>query len=127
VHVFCHRAFAYAYETNGAGDWMARTFFTGGLMPSADLFAEFQRDLVLDGRWEVGGEHYARTAEAWLANLDRGRAALRPVLEATYGARDAARWFERWRLFFLACAELFAYGGGREWFVGHDLLRPRPA
>jgi cyclopropane-fatty-acyl-phospholipid synthase len=45
-----------------------------------------------------------------------------PVLAATYGQRDAARWFIRWRLFFMACAELFGYRNGNEWWVSHYLF-----
>jgi len=125
AHVFAHRAFAYPYEIGGAGDWMARTFFTGGLMPSHDLFAAFDRDLTVEQSSVVSGRHYARTCEAWLANLDAARDAVLPVLAATYGPADAGRWLERWRLFFLACAELFAFGGGAEWLVSHHRLRRR--
>jgi cyclopropane-fatty-acyl-phospholipid synthase len=124
AHVFAHRTFAYPYEVDGAGDWMARNFFTGGLMPSHDLFAAFDRDLVVEESWEVPGSHYARTCEAWLANLDAARDDVLGVLEATYGPADAARWLHRWRLFFIACAELFAFAGGGEWFVSHHRLRP---
>jgi cyclopropane-fatty-acyl-phospholipid synthase len=124
VHHFCHRELAYPYEDAGEGDWMARHFFTGGMMPSDDWLAWFADDLVVERRWRVCGTHYARTCEAWLANLDARRAALRPILERAYGPA-AGLWLRRWRIFVLACAELFAWRGGNEWFVTHALLRPR--
>jgi cyclopropane-fatty-acyl-phospholipid synthase len=124
VHHFCHRELAYPYEDAGEGDWMARHFFTGGMMPSDDWLAWFADDLVIERRWRVRGSHYARTCEAWLANLDARRAALRPILARAYG-RDAGLWLRRWRIFVLACAELFAWRGGNEWWVAHVLLRPR--
>ncbi len=119
VHVFCHRELTYPFETNGAGDWMGRYFFTGGLMPSFDLLPRFQEQLRLDAHWAVNGAHYARTARSWRENLERRRDAVLPVLGAAYGAAAAERWFHRWRLFFLACEELFGYRGGTEWLVGH--------
>jgi len=112
VHVFAHRTHAYAFEDRGPSDWMAREFFTGGLMPSAQLFHAFQDDLRIVEEWQVPGTHYARTAEAWYDNLMRQQ----PELEALLGDR---RRFQRWRVFFLACAELFGYRDGREWIVAH--------
>jgi cyclopropane-fatty-acyl-phospholipid synthase len=122
IHIFCHRTVAYPYETDGAGNWMGRHFFTGGLMPSADLLLDFQDHAHVTARWHWNGTHYEKTANAWLANLDASRAALLPVFERAYGARDAKRWFERWRVFFMACAELFGYDRGHEWLIGHYLL-----
>ncbi len=124
VHVFCHRSRPYFFEDRGEpSDWMARYFFTGGLMPSERLMEEFAGPLRLERRWRVNGLHYERTARAWLANLDRRRYQVLPVFQSVYGA-DAERWFQRWRLFFLACAELFAYNDGEEWFVSHSLWSP---
>jgi cyclopropane-fatty-acyl-phospholipid synthase len=116
VHVFAHRRHAYPFEDAGASDWMAREFFTGGLMPSVDLLREFQDDLAIAAEWWLDGSHYARTAEAWYANLMAHRAEAAELLDA--GPRGRAR-VERWRVFFLACAELFGYRGGREWGVAH--------
>ncbi len=123
LHIFIHRALAYPYEL-GETDWMTRYFFAGGLMPSQDLLCYQGRHFYLVDHWPVDGTHYQKTLEAWRRTLDAQRAAVMPVLEATYGADEANRWFHRWRLFFLACAELFGYRGGREWLVGHYLLAP---
>ena len=119
AHVFAHRRFAYAYEASGEADWMARHFFTGGLMPSDDLFLHLQDDLALERHWRFDGTHYQRTADAWLANLDRHAADVDAVLASQYGAAAARRWRERWRVFFMACAEMFGCRGGQEWIVSH--------
>ncbi|MBS0205844.1 MAG: class I SAM-dependent methyltransferase [Planctomycetes bacterium] len=124
VHHFCHRTLAYPYETEGDANWMGRYFFTGGLMPSENMLRQFDRHMTVINQWRWDGTHYQRTSEAWLANLDARRGELLPVLEATYGRDAARRWLHRWRMFFLAVAELFGYSGGSEWFVTQLLLQP---
>jgi cyclopropane-fatty-acyl-phospholipid synthase len=117
VHVFAHCRFAYFYEDN----WMAEHFFTGGLMPSDDLLLGFTRDVRVEDHWRLGGEHYQKTSEAWLANMDRRRDEVLTVFRHHYGP-DARRMFQMWRLFFLTCAESFGFAGGREWGVSHYLF-----
>jgi cyclopropane-fatty-acyl-phospholipid synthase len=119
VHIFCHRELMYPFETAGDDNWMGRWFFTGGLMPAADTLLHFQDDLVLQQQWRLSGTHYEKTANHWLANQDANREEVLRVLESAYGAREAARWHQRWRMFWMACAELFGYGDGGEWMVGH--------
>jgi cyclopropane-fatty-acyl-phospholipid synthase len=126
VHVFCHDRFAYPFEVNGDNDWMARYFFTGGIMPSADLLPRFDRDVVCLEKWMVNGTHYAKTLEAWLVNMDAARKELMPLFRETYGAQQALKWWVYWRIFFLACAELFNFREGKEWYVSHYLFAPRP-
>ncbi len=124
IHIFTHRTLMYPFETAGEDDWMGRHFFTGGLMPSADTLLHFQSDLELQERWLLNGTHYQRTANHWLANQDAAREQIMPILTRTYGD-DAALWWQRWRMFWMACAELFGYDKGQQWMVAHYLFRPR--
>ncbi len=121
LHVFTHRRLAYHFVARDASDWMSRHFFTGGMMPSEDLITRFDDDLRVQQRWRINGRHYQRTAELWLANMDANRAALRAVFAQTYG-REARRFWNYWRVFFLSCAELWGYREGGEWTVSHYLL-----
>ena len=125
MHVFCHRDVPYAFEDQGPGDWMSRHFFTGGMMPSDSLALQFQDRLAVRARWRWSGRHYERTANAWLANLDARRTEALTVLSQVHGPADAAILLQRWRVFFMACAELFGYRGGQEWWVSHYLLSRR--
>lgn len=121
VHIFTHKCYAYPFlDTKSDDDWMAHYFFAGGTMPSDDLLLRFQDHLKLNAHWRVNGVNYSRTLEAWLKNHDAGKADILPIFEDVYGSRAAAKcWFNRWRLFYLACSELFAFRGGTEWLVSH--------
>lgn len=119
VHIFCHRELMYPFETEASDDWMGRHFFTGGLMPAADTFMHFQQHMVVEQQWRLSGTHYEKTSNAWLANQDAHREEILRVLADTYGAAAAKLWHQRWRMFWMACAELFGLDRGNEWLVGH--------
>jgi cyclopropane-fatty-acyl-phospholipid synthase len=123
VHIFSHKTYAYPFEVRDATDWMAKYFFTGGIMPSDDLLLYFQKDLTLREHWQVDGRHYGQTAEHWLQNMDRKRESIVPLLAETYGPDQAGRWWVYWRVFFMSCAELWSYAKGKEWLVSHYLFR----
>lgn len=127
MHVFVHRAVPYLFEDRGPADWMSRHFFTGGMMPSDRLALVCQDHLACIGRWRWDGTHYEKTANAWLANMDSARETLWPVIERVYGKACARVWWWRWRLFFMACAELFGYEQGRQWGISHYLFEKQVA
>ena len=123
MHVFCHRSTPYEYIDKGPSDWMSRHFFSGGIMPSADLPLRFADHLSIDKRWHWNGKHYGKTCQAWLENMDKSEEAIMPILADCYGEQNAELWWQRWRIFFMACGELFNYDDGHEWYVGHYLFK----
>lgn len=123
IHVFTHRQGSYKFDETDKTDWIAQHFFTGGIMPSHTLIRQFPELFKVESEQRWNGTHYQKTAEDWLDNFDRNRAAIDPVLQSVYGA-DAGLWARRWRLFFLATAGLFGHAGGEEWGVSHYLLKP---
>jgi len=124
-HVFCHRELMYPFETEGEDNWMGRYFFTGGLMPAADTFLHFQEHLRLEEQWRLSGTHYERTSNHWLENQDRHADEILRLFEQVYGKDEAKIWAQRWRMFWMACAELFGYAGGNEWLVAHYRFQKR--
>ena len=131
LHVFAHRNLFWPFSDEGSANWMARHFFTGGIMPSHGQFGEILdlRSWVGDDgpplqvaeRWWFDGTHYARTLDAWLDRLDHNHEGVIDVLRPVYGD-DTDRWVQRWRMFLMACSELFGYDDGAEWGVSHQLL-----
>ena len=125
VHIFSNTQRAHEFDDSDPKNWMARTFFTGGLMPSDDLLPHFQRDLILEEHWRVGGMHYTRTLNAWFRRMLRQKKDILPILAETYGEENKTRWWVNWKLFFLGCAETWRLCTGKEYIVSHYLFSKR--
>ena len=122
VHIFTHKELAYKFDVKDESDWMSKYFFTGGIMPSDDLLLYFNEHLVIQKHWHVSGTHYSKTSEAWLKNMDIHKTEIMPLFKETYGEQQALKWWVYWRIFYMACAELWAYNKGEEWIVSHYLF-----
>ena len=123
THVFCHRSTSYPFEVEGEDDWMSKHFFSGGTMPADELFLRISGQLELETRWRWSGEHYAKTSELWLENLDRAKSEVLELFQNEMETEQANRMYHRWRIFFLACAETFGFANGQEWWVSHYLFK----
>ncbi|MES2628335.1 MAG: cyclopropane-fatty-acyl-phospholipid synthase family protein [Bacteroidota bacterium] len=119
VHIFTHKTNPYLFEVKDESDWMSRYFFSGGIMPNNHLYYSFNDHIKIDRHWVVNGQHYERTANHWLENMDAHKKELMPLFEQTYGKDKANLWWAYWRIFYMACAELWGYNGGNEWMVCH--------
>lgn len=120
THVFCHRNLGYHYEQNGG--WMEKYFFTGGIMPREDLFSQFSQQVEVKQRHWVPGTHYQRTCNDWLLRQDAASESISDICHQVYGVDEGAIWVQRWRMFFMACAELFGIDGGTSYGVVHTLM-----
>jgi len=122
IHVFTHKSTPYYFESHGDDNWMGKYFFSGGQMPSVDLFENFDRNLVVRNKWIWNGRHYQKTLEAWLSKMDLNKTRIQDLFVNAYGSQNARLWFNRWRVFYMSCSELFGYSNGNEWHVTHYLL-----
>ena len=125
VHIFVHREMAYLFNDSGEVNWMAEHFFKEGMMPSEHLLPLINNDMVVDRFWRINGRHYAKTLRAWLDRIDQNKNTAIAILEKYYGLEEARIQFGRWRIFFMACEELFGFKGGEEWYVAHYRLEKR--
>lgn len=125
IHIFVHRDLAYLFNGSGENNWMAEHFFKEGMMPAEGLLPMLNNDFVTDRVWRVNGRHYARTLRAWLDRIDQNEAEALAVLARDLGPGEARVQFGRWRIFFMACEELFGFKEGEEWYVAHYLLEKR--
>ena len=119
IHIFTHKTLVYPFTEDGEGDWMGRNFFSGGIMPSHQLLLYFQKKLNIEESWRFNGSHYEKTSLAWLNKMDSNKDEILAIFGETYGEENAPVWFQRWRIFFMACEVLFGYDNGREWGVSH--------
>ncbi len=124
IHIFTHKEFAYKFEVIDESDWMSKYFFTGGIMPSNHLLLYFNDHLTIQKHWLVNGMHYSKTSEAWLQNMDKHKKEIMPLFEKTYGDQ-ATKWWVYWRIFYMACAELWGFNKGNEWMVSHYLFNKK--
>lgn len=125
VHIFTHKKSPYVFETEGDSNWMGKYFFSGGQMPSRDLFDQFNKDIIVDQKWDWNGVHYQKTLEAWLVKMDENKQRVYELFKKAYGPDQVEVWINRWRVFYMASAELFGYNKGTEWGVTHYLLKPK--
>lgn len=123
IHIFTHRDAPYWFDHTDSGDFIAQHFFTGGVMPSHRLIRQFDDLLEVEREWVWSGRHYQRTADQWLANMDRNAERIAELMRETYGD-DARLWTRRWRRFYMATAGLFGNDAGRTWAVSHYRLKP---
>lgn len=122
VHHFSHRRFVYEFDASNPDDWMGRTFFAGGTMPSNDLLLYFQRDLSLVSHWVLSGIHYANTLRAWWDRMHEKREQIERLLQESYGADLAQERYRAWELFFLISEETWKLRNGQEYLVTHMLF-----
>ena len=125
VHIFTHNKYAYLFEVKEDTDWMAKYFFTGGIMPSDNLLFYFTDNYQIKNHWIVDGKNYEKTANAWLENMDRNKDSILKIFSETYGEENKIKWWVYWRVFFMSCAELWGFKNGNEWFVSHYLFKKR--
>ena len=121
-HIFCHRLTPYEFIIDDDSDWMSQYFFTAGIMPSDNLPYYFQEKLKLDNHWRWSGTHYQKTSNEWLYNMDSKKEIILPIIKDTYGEQNIRIWWNRWRIFFMSCAELFGFDNGNQWWVSHYLF-----
>ena len=56
-------------------------------------------------------------------NMDGNRKNILKLFKEELSPKEARPAFNRWRIFFLACAETFRFRNGQEWWISHYLFK----
>ena len=66
IHILATKGNSVILDNNS---WMGRNFFTGGIIPSVNLFDYFNEDLCITNKEIISGCDYSKTLDAWLNNM----------------------------------------------------------
>ena len=96
-----------------------------GNTPSDDLILYCCKGFVVIDHWCLNGLHYAKSASAWLKNMDASwkKGSLKPILAFAYGNGKELEWYTYWRLHFLRTIEQWSLNKGEEYVTSHYLLQ----
>ena len=125
IHIFVHKNRSYILDGNEKVNWMAKYFFSQGMIPSINLMPFCNKNLVTKKIWKVNGNHYAKTLNSWLNNFDSNKNKIKKILSKHENNENPKILCQRWRIFFMACEELFKFNKGEEWLISHYLLEKR--
>ena len=126
VHIFTHKNLSYLLNGKEKINWMSENFSKEGMFPSQYLLPICNDHLITKKMWHVNGKHYAKKHYALgLIILIKIKKLFILYLKNTILKKKSSTLFCRWRIFFIACEELFGFGKGEEWFVTHYLLEKR--
>lgn len=114
--VLCHRVYTMLMDSSG---WLGRNFFTGGVIPSRNLFHHFNQHLVCVQQLDWNGVHYQKSLNAWLGRMYASR---RKCLAALGGSQLA---YQNWRMFYLVTSECFGYQNGNEYMLTLYIMKKR--
>ena len=65
IHVFTHKTTPYRFDLNDEADWIGKYFFSGGVMPSHGLMAQFPDLFTVEQDWRWSGAT-TRAGSHWL-------------------------------------------------------------
>tara|TARA_A100001015_G_scaffold129715_1_gene143910 strand:+ start:486 stop:1535 length:1050 start_codon:yes stop_codon:yes gene_type:complete len=125
THIFGHKKYCYPYSIENNKNWIAKHFFTGGIMPNEKIFSYFQTQLLLLKQWRINGIHYHKTCEQWIKRHYLSKNEIVSLFEEYYGKGNGVRKWHAWKIFFLSCSEIFRFKKGSEWMVFHYLFKKK--
>ncbi|MEA2071616.1 MAG: class I SAM-dependent methyltransferase, partial [Asgard group archaeon] len=125
IHIFTHKNQPYLFEKDDETDFMAKYFFTGGTLPTADILFYFAENFTIEHHWRINGKHYEKTLNSWLWKMKKKKQQLLPIIEDVYGSKNKRKWWVYWKVFFIANAAIFGWKKGNHWFVSHYLFKKK--
>lgn len=110
-----HKRFSYIMSNKS---WMGRNFFTGGIVPSMNLFSYFNNHLKIKDKYIISGTEYSKTLDSWLNKMYQNKEKIMKIFKMNYGD-NANYYFQSWRMFYLMSSASFGYNQGNDYCVAY--------